>query len=261
MNWAWGPIRVKVLRLVILPALLALHAAPVSGQEETPSSATQEAAPAEPAPAPQETALAEPATPPEEPTSGTATDTVVPPSTSITIPALTRVEIEIQAEIGSNTSKSGDKFPLRLATPLMADGREAIPAGVSGMGEVVHAKKSGAAGAAGELVLAARYLEVDGRRLKLRSLRLVPIGRNFTQAAGAAAQGISFFAFLIKGGQAVVPPGTVVEAKTAEAFTLAAATDSVPDEPPPDEATSQTDSPAEQPPEVLQPTEKGEAKQ
>lgn len=248
MNWAWGPIRVNVLRHVILPALLALHAAPVSGQEGAPSS-TQEAVPAAPETLPHET------------TSESATDTIAPPSASITIPALTRVEIEIEAEIGSNTSKSGDKFPLRLATPLIADGREAIPAGVSGMGEVVHAKKSGAAGAAGELVLAARYLEVDGRRLKLRSLRLVPVGRNFTQAAGAAAQGISFFAFLIKGGQAVVPPGTVVEAKTAEAFTLAAPTDMAPDEPLPDEAPTQTESPPEQPADAPQPTDNGEAKQ
>ncbi len=234
---------VKVLRHVILPAVLALHATAALGQTDLVPAA-QEAAPAEPTPPTQET--------PSETLPGTG----IAPTASITIPALSRVELEIQAEIGSNVSKSGDKFPLRLASPVVIDGRELIPAGANGMGEVVHAKKSGAAGAAGELVLAARYLEVDGRRVRLRSLRLVPVGKNFTQAAGAAAQGISFFAFLIKGGQAVVPAGTIVEAKTAEPITLAAAPDVLPAESP-----SQTESPSEHPADAPQSTENGEARQ
>ena len=40
------------------------------------------------------------------------------------------------------------------------------------MGEVVHAKKGGGSGAAGELVLAARYLDFEGSRVRLRSMRL-----------------------------------------------------------------------------------------
>ena len=114
-------------------------------------------------------------------------------------------------------------FPIRLSAPIMLDGREVVAAGAKGMGEVVHAKRSGAAGAGGELVLAARYLEVEGRRLKLRSLRAAPQGKNLTGAAGAASIGMGVFAFLIKGGQSVLPWGTKAEAKTAEAFAVMSA--------------------------------------
>ncbi|MET0587174.1 MAG: hypothetical protein ABWZ75_01520 [Novosphingobium sp.] len=71
-------------------------------------------------------------------------------------PALTPVSIQILAALGSKVSKSGDTFPIRLAAPVIVDGTVAIPAGAEGMGEVVHAKKGGGIGAAGELVLAAR---------------------------------------------------------------------------------------------------------
>ncbi|MEO0063543.1 MAG: hypothetical protein RLZZ08_2103, partial [Pseudomonadota bacterium] len=70
------------------------------------------------------------------------------------IPALTPVSVEILADLGSNTSVSGARFPIRLAAPLVVDGVAVVPAGATGEGEVVHAKKSSGMGAAGELVLA-----------------------------------------------------------------------------------------------------------
>ena len=89
----------------------------------------------------------------------------------VTIPALTPIKIELLETLGSKVSTSGETFPFRLAGPVLIDGKVAIPAGTPGVGEVVHAKKSGGSGAAGELVLAARYLDVQGRRLRLRSLK------------------------------------------------------------------------------------------
>jgi protein-L-isoaspartate O-methyltransferase len=154
----------------------------------------------------------------------------------LALPALTPIRIEILAALGSKTSKSGDTFPIRLAEPLVIGGRELVPAGTSGMGEVVHAKKAGGSGAAGELVLAARYLEVDGRHLKLRSLRLVPQGNskintvNTIMVASAASPiPVSLVGFFINGGQAVVPEGTIAEAKTAEAFDFPGARVTAPD--------------------------------
>jgi hypothetical protein len=156
---------------------------------------------------------------------------IVTGSTTIpaSLPALTPVSIEVLAALGSKTSKTGDTFPIRLAAPIMLDGKEAIPAGAAGLGEVVHAKKSGGMGAAGELVLAARYLEVGDRKLRLRSLRLVPQGKSainrvggFNAASAASPLPIGLIGFFIQGGQAAVPPGTIAEAKTAEAFVLEA---------------------------------------
>jgi hypothetical protein len=146
----------------------------------------------------------------------------------LTIPALTPVKVEVLATLGSKTSKTGDTFPIRLAEPIVIDGMDAIPAGTTGMGEVVHAKKSGGSGAAGELVLAARYLDVGGERLRLRSMHLSPNGRSnidtvqaLNVASAAAMPALSLIGFFITGGQATVPKGTIADAKTAAAFTLA----------------------------------------
>ncbi len=80
----------------------------------------------------------------------------------------------------------------------------------------MHAKKAGGSGAAGELVLAARYLDVDGRHLELRSLRLVPEGNSkintvntMMVATAASPIPVSLVGFFINGGQAVVPQGTI----------------------------------------------------
>lgn len=143
----------------------------------------------------------------------------------LTIPALTPVRIEIRATVGSAISKSGDSFPIRLAEPIVIDGKEVVAAGTTGVGEVVHAKKSGGSGAAGELVLAARYLDIDGRRIRLRSMALSSNGKSAVDTAhvlGVAGGGIgALVGFLIKGGKTTVESGTVTTAKTAEAFSIA----------------------------------------
>jgi hypothetical protein len=152
------------------------------------------------------------------------------PACSCTIiPELTPVILEIMAPVGSKISKTGDSFPIRLAAPIVIDGKEWVPAGVTGVGEVVHAKKSGGMGAAGELVLAARYLEVDGRRLPLRSLNLAAAGKSGIAAVNAVNVGsavspvpIGLIGFFISGGQMTVPQGTIVPAKTRENFALPA---------------------------------------
>lgn len=145
----------------------------------------------------------------------------------ITIPSLTVVSVEIMVDLGSKISKSGDVFPIRLAAPIVIDGRIVVPAGATGMGEVIHAKRSGGMGAAGELVLAARYVEVDGRRLKLRSLQFGISGRSSIEtvntiniASAASPLPIGVVGFFIKGKQANVPAGTVASAKTSEAFSV-----------------------------------------
>ena len=155
------------------------------------------------------------------------------------IPALLPVSIEILADLGSKISKSGDRFPLRLAAPIMVDGVEAVPAGAKGEGEVVHAKKSGGMGAAGELVLAARFVEHSGRRIALRSLRIVSQGKSAINTVNAINVGsvasplpVGLIGFFISGGQAVVPAGTIAEAKVAQDVPALAEPDAAPAEAP-----------------------------
>jgi len=137
---------------------------------------------------------------------------------------MTPVQLQLLTTLGSAVSKTGDTFPFRLAQPIHVNGKEVIPAGATGLGEVVHAKKSGGAGAAGELVLAARYLEIDGRRLRLRSLQTERSGESRIDTAMiASTTALGLFGFLIKGGKLTIAEGSVVEAKTAEPFSIAPA--------------------------------------
>ena len=171
--------------------------------------------------APDAATVATPAVEAVAPPEATQARVADPCADCITIPPLTVVTVEIMVDLGSKLSKSGDTFPIRLAAPIVVNGVEVIPAGVTGMGEVVHAKRSGGSGAAGELVLAARYLEVDGRRLRLRSMNFSANGRsNIDTAFALSVAGPPMVGFIIRGKQANVPAGTIADAKTAEAFSL-----------------------------------------
>lgn len=143
------------------------------------------------------------------------------------IPALTPVRLVLRAHLGSKISASGQVFPIALAAPIVVDGKELIPAGTSGMGEVVHAKNSGGSGASGELVLAARYLELGGRRLRLRSLNFAAAGQDklgtvqtLNIASAATVPALALIGFFIKGKGIDLPDGVEAMAKTAEPFVL-----------------------------------------
>ena len=191
----------------------------------------QEALSALPAPPP----VAETAAPPasvSEPTPASVPPSTLPCAPSAAeaaacIPALTPVRITIKAHLGSKISTSGDTFALELADPIVVDGKVLVPAGTTGMGEVVHAKNSGGSGAGGELILAARYLEFGGRRMRLRSLNFAVAGtdaygtvQSINVAAAVAMPALSLIGFLVKGKGIDIPEGMEAMAKTAEPFVL-----------------------------------------
>jgi len=144
------------------------------------------------------------------------------------IAALTEIEIEIAEPLSSKASRQGQHFAIRLAEPLVVDGHVVVPAGTPGVGEVVHSAKAGGAGRAGELVLAARYLELDGQRIPLRSFRYGPRhGKDKTGAvntgnmvAAAVMPAASLVGFLVKGGEVDIPAGTRASAKVSAATSL-----------------------------------------
>lgn len=145
------------------------------------------------------------------------------------IPALTPIEIAIDADLGSKISVTGQTFPIHLAGPISVNGREVIPAGATGEGEVIHAKKAGGSGAPGELVLAARHLVIGGKPLKLRSMRVGLVGGDavngvaaFNAATAATPLPIGIIGFAVTGRNVIYPRGTVATAKTAELFVIEA---------------------------------------
>jgi hypothetical protein len=111
-------------------------------------------------------------------------------------------------------------FPIRLARSIEVDGVEVVPAGVSGKGQVVHAKKGGMGGSAGELVLAARYLDYGGRRIELRGFSFVeegdappPQGKDNVGLANLTVVAVGVLGLLIGGGNTTIEPGTLAVAK------------------------------------------------
>lgn len=124
-----------------------------------------------------------------------------------TIEALTPVLIEIREPLNSRSSERGDRFEIALAEPIIIAGTVVVPAGTPGVGEVIHSAGSGAAGRAGELILAARYLEYQGIRIPLRSFRFGETGRDNQALATGVAIAAGVFSFLVSGGNADVPAG------------------------------------------------------
>lgn len=140
----------------------------------------------------------------------------------------TPIVIAIDKEMGSKISQAGEMFPIRLAQPVELDGAILLPAGIPGEGQVVHAKKAGMAGAAGELILAARYLDFAGRRIELRSFKFIEEGdeilsrgQNNADLAAATNTVIGPLGFFIGGGNTIIAPGTLATAKIKNDETFA----------------------------------------
>lgn len=200
-------------------------------QQTAPASAVSDGPPAPPE------ATAEGAAPAAVPAAESPAD---PAPAGLLLPKTTPLIIAIDKELGSKISFTGETFPIRLVKAVSVEGIEVLPAGITGQGEVVHAKKAGLAGAAGELVLAARYLDLGERRIALRSFRFMEAGEialgkgqdntGVSNVTTALAGPIGFF---IGGGNTNVLPGTIANAKTRndELFERPAAELAAPAEP------------------------------
>lgn len=131
------------------------------------------------------------------------------------IAANTPLILETVAPLSSATLQRGETFGLRLVEPLLIDGVLLLPAGTAGVGEVVHAERSRGGGKAGELLLAARYLEHDGRRIGLRGFRLGASGVDKSGKALGLAFAVGAFAMFLRGGEIEIPAHTQAQARTS----------------------------------------------
>ena len=139
----------------------------------------------------------------------------------VRLPALTPLRLRVIGEVSSKTNVKGDKVVIALVDPLVVSGALTIPAGTRGVAEVIHAAKGGMGGKAGELLIAARYLQLGPDvQIPLRSFRLAAIaGKNneglatgLSVAGGVAG---SIAAMMITGGASRVADGSEAFAKTA----------------------------------------------
>ena len=143
-----------------------------------------------------------------------------PVSPGLRLPMDTRVIIELLETVRSDNRIRGAKFGIKLALPIVIDGQTVVPAGAVGEGEVVYTEHAGMGGAAGKLVLAARYLDVGAQRIKLKALNLAEGGQSNFQEAMVAAAVIGIPALVITGHNVNYPAGTRARAKIAEDVVL-----------------------------------------
>lgn len=132
-----------------------------------------------------------------------------------TIPAGTVVLVELTEPLSAATAVSGAHFGLRLAEPVSLGGSVVLPAGIAGMGEVIDAKPAGFGGRPARLVLAARYLESDGVRFPLRSLKLGGGGIDNSGGAVVLTMAVGILGAAIHGGGVEYAAGTRAIAKLA----------------------------------------------
>jgi hypothetical protein len=160
-----------------------------------------------------------------------ATETPSPAADNAEIPATepaptpsviangTIVEIRLTEAVNSRSVKPGDWFGIALNQPVMLGDVTVLPEGVTGRGQIVHVAKSSWGGKAGELIVAARYLEFNGAQIPLRGMKLGGVGRNneglafATSIAGGLAATPIIFA--LNGKNADLPEGTLASAKLA----------------------------------------------
>jgi hypothetical protein len=164
------------------------------------------------------------------------TPTVVeqPAPAVIRIPAGTVVEVELVDPLSSRTSQIGDFFALRLRAPIVVDGREIVAAGAAvGAGEVIDADSSGFGGRQGKLIISARYLDIDGQRVRIRGMQLTAVGEERVNTALAVSMipyaGLA--AIFLSGGEIDLPAGAhgtarlAVDLEIPEASPVVAATE------------------------------------
>ena len=153
--------------------------------------------------------LSEPLAPASDSAAGAAAAPV-----SFVVPANTVIELEMTDLVSSKTSKAGDFFNLRVAVAVMSGTTVLIPVGTPAIGQVVHAAKSATGGKPGELILAARYLELPQGQVKLRS-SFGAAGKSRTGAALATTIAIGVLGLLVRGKQVELPVGSPLSARIA----------------------------------------------
>lgn len=131
----------------------------------------------------------------------------------------TLFELETLEAANSRDSRGGDPFPLRLREPLRYGKVELVPAGTPVHGEVTHATENRWGGIAGEIILAARYVQLPQGRLRLRA-SIAASGKNRIEGSTATVVLFGVAGVFIQGSNTTLPAGTQLVARLAEPVTF-----------------------------------------
>jgi hypothetical protein len=156
---------------------------------------------------------------PADPAAGrsTAVIPVEPLQGDLVLAKNTLVTLTLVDEVSSNNSKPDDLFELRVADPVLVQGRIVIPSGARAVGQVIDAQKGGIFGHPAKLLIAIRFVELESRKIPMRFYQPSQGNDRTTQATVLALVPIAgLFAPFIRGGEIVLPPGVQLVAKAAE---------------------------------------------
>jgi len=146
---------------------------------------------------------------------------VAPPAPGyVRVPANTPVVFDILDPISSKTAKIDAMFTIRTTVPVVIDGKTVIPAGALGQGQIVHAAKARAMGKAGELILAARYVDCGDVHVTLRGFHLDRAGKDRADQAFVASMAFTPAGFFVVGGESTVMAGSHANARLMSAVDL-----------------------------------------
>jgi hypothetical protein len=123
---------------------------------------------------------------------------------AVTVPAGTRLEVELTRTLASNTSSPGDAFRARVSEDVMRDGVVAIPRGSEILGEVTEAVPLKRVGGQARLALKLTDLVLPSGKTVPVEASFIQEGRNETRRdaatiGGAAAGGAILGRILGKG--------------------------------------------------------------
>jgi hypothetical protein len=88
---------------------------------------------------------------------------------TIVLPAGTSIEVTVDQAVSSKTNNTGDHFAASVATPVVVNGKQAIPKGAAVTGMVVDAKSAGRFKGNAELSLALMSVTVNGKEYDVQT--------------------------------------------------------------------------------------------
>lgn len=133
---------------------------------------------------------------------------------AILLPANTIVELEMVDPVSSKTNKPGDFFKLRVAEAIKVGDVVLVPAGTPAMGQVVHAQKASGGGKPGELILAARHIDLPQGQIMLHS-SFGAAGKDRTNASMAVSIALGVMGLFVHGKNIDLPVGSALSARIA----------------------------------------------
>lgn len=152
----------------------------------------------------------------------TVSEPVAAPAAAATatrkLPVGTPIMIELVNPLSSATSKLADRFPIRLVEPILLDGGVIVPAGALGEGEVIDVTGAGINGKQGKLIISARFLDLNGQRVKIRGMSIIATGKSRVDLATGMmlVPYVGLATVFVRGGNIEMPAGTRATAKLAQ---------------------------------------------